>query len=218
MCSNFKLLMLSILSIACSIAYSQDHKYYCPPCPSDCHKEQYEEPGKSPTCGMQLVERTVDSFDGYEKISVKIKSGDISLNAAYYSPIIKSTANASVVIVHGSAPSTYDDVAYYTSIATKLGMSVLAFDKRGCGESDGEYQYFTVDGSKAWFNLLAQDVNACLKWLKDQPEINGQKIGLFGGSQAGWIMPLVASQNATVSFIISGEGATVSALPQPVNR
>lgn len=209
--SNLKLIILLILFIGCNTAHSQDYKYYCPPCPTDCHKERYERPGKCPTCDMKLTKRTVAFFDGYKKQSVKIKSGDISLNAAYYSPIKKSTSNASVVIVHGSAPSTYDDVAYYTSIATNLGMSVLAFDKRGCGESDGEYQYFNVEGSKDWFNLLAQDVSACLNWLHNQSDIDTQKIGLFGGSQAGWIMPLVASQDATVKFIISGEGATVSA-------
>lgn len=150
-------------------------------------------------------------FEGYKKKIVKITSGDITLNAAYYSPVDGTTTNAAVVIVHGSAPSTYDNVGFYSSLATKLGMSVLAFDKRGCGESGGVYENFTVNRSKEWFDLLAQDVICCLNWLKNQPGIDKHKIGLLGGSQAGWIMPLTASLDTTVSFIIAGEGATVSA-------
>jgi len=212
MSSNVKLIALSILFICCNELHSQEGKYFCPPCPNDCDTERYEYPGICPTCGMTLEKETApESFEGYMMLPIKIESGDITLNAAYYSPTQGTTTNAAVVIVHGSAPSTFDDVAYYTSIATKLGMSILAFDKRGCGESGGTYQYFTVEGSKAWFTLLAQDVSVCLNWLKNQSEIDSQKIGLLGGSQAGWIMPLVASTDTTVNFIISGEGATVSA-------
>lgn len=204
----FFLILFSFIS---KRSHSQDFQYYCPPCPTDCHKERYENPGKCPTCDMELIKRTTASFDGYKKQSVKIRSGDIILNAAYYTQKEKSRSRASIVIAHGSAPTTYDDLAFYTTIATNLGMSVLAFDKRGCGESEGEYENFSVVGSKEWFNLLAQDVSACLNWLKSQPEIDPKKIGLLGGSQAGWIMPLAASQDSLVNFIIIGEGVSVSA-------
>lgn len=216
MSTKFKLLIIvSFLFLGCNnskVKNTQKGEYYCPPCPSDCHNERYEKLGTCPTCDMQLTKkRTSDSFDGYKKQEVKIVSGDIILNAAYYSPVDGTTTNAAVVIVHGSDPTTYDDVGFYTNLTTKLGMSVLAFDKRGCGESGGVYEYFTVKGSKEWFNLMAMDVIACLNWLKNQSEIDEDKIGLLGGSQAGWIMPLVASKDPTVSFIIAGEGPAVSA-------
>lgn len=212
MSTKFKLILLVFLSLSCKAIHSQKGEYYCPPCPSDCHNERYEKLGACPTCDMQLIKnRTSESFEDYKKQDLKIASGDITLNAAYYSPVNGTTTNAAVVIVHGSAPTTYDDVGLYTDMATKLGMSVLAFDKRGCGESGGVYEYFTVEGSKEWFDLLALDVIACLNWLKNQSEIDAHKIGLLGGSQAGWIMPLVASKDTTASFIISGEGPAISA-------
>jgi dipeptidyl aminopeptidase/acylaminoacyl peptidase len=159
---------------------------------------------------MELVKRTEVKFKNYLKEPVLIKNNDITLNAAYYSPISNQGQLPAVVIVHGSAPTTYDDVAFYTSIATQLGMSVLAFDKRGVGGSGGQYQPFTVEKSITWFNLLASDVIACINWLRQRPEIDSTKIGLLGGSQAGWIMPLVAAKNTEVKFIISGEGVSVS--------
>ena len=190
---------------------AQQEIYYCPPCPFDCHNESYHQPGVCPVCNMELVKRIEVKFKNYQKQPVLIKNNNITLNAAYYSPISNQGQLPAVVVVHGSAPTTYDDVAFYTSIATQLGMSVLAFDKRGVGGSGGQYQPFTVEESITWFNLLASDVIACMNWLRQRPEIDTTKIGLLGGSQAGWIMPLVASKDKKVKFIISGEGVSVSA-------
>ena len=202
--------IILLLMIGCNSG-AQKKLYYCPPCPFDCHDVKYESPGKCPVCNMDLVKREHVAFDGYQKKEIKINNKDIVLNAAFYTPTKKDQATPVVVIAHGSAPTTYDDVVFYTSLATELGMSVLAFDKRGTGKSTGTYQQFTVEESNKWFNLLASDILVCLKWVKKQPNIDVDKIGLMGGSQAGWIMPLAASQDSDVKFIISGEGVPVSA-------
>jgi len=160
---------------------------------------------------MELVSRKNAVYENYLMRSVKIKNEDVELNGAYYVPEGVHANLAAVVIVHGSAPDTYEDVAFYTRLATKLRMAVLAFDKRGAGESSGKYQQFTVEGSIDWFALLASDVVAWTQWIKGQPEIDKSKIGLLGGSQAGWIMPLAAAQDTAIRFIISGEGVSVSA-------
>ncbi|WP_232520962.1 prolyl oligopeptidase family serine peptidase [Flagellimonas nanhaiensis] len=185
--------------------------YKCPPCASDCHDTIYNAPGICPVCEMALVEIKDNQFEGYSKKKVSIESKGISLNAAYYAPNNKNTLKGALVIVHGSAPSTYEDVSYYTKIGIKLGMAVLAYDKRGVGGSGGTYQSFTVEGSKNWFNLLASDVLAVISWLKEQPELENAKLGLLGGSQAGWIMPLAASKTKEVDFMIIGAGVAVSA-------
>ncbi|WP_211341817.1 prolyl oligopeptidase family serine peptidase [Ulvibacterium marinum] len=185
--------------------------YRCPPCNSNCHTVQYENPGDCPVCAMPLIKITNTQFKGYDKEEVVIQNGGIRLNAAYYTPQNNSEIQGVLVVVHGSAPSTYEDVTYYTRIGTKLVMAVLAYDKRGVGKSEGRYQFFSVDGSEKWFNLLASDALACVSWLKNRPELGKAKLGLVGGSQAGWIMPLAASKNDTIKFIIIGEGVAVSA-------
>ncbi|WP_411031244.1 prolyl oligopeptidase family serine peptidase [Spongiimicrobium sp. 3-5] len=200
-----------LLCMGITNLFAQEHAYVCPPCASDCHKEEYKNPGKCPTCNMDLEQREELSVAGFTANKVKIKSGDIYLNAAYVTPKDIQKPNAVVVIVHGSAPSRYTDVGYYISLATKMGMSVLAIDKRGVGGSGGVYEFFTVERSAAWFQLLAEDVVACLKWLGKQPSVDPARIGLLGGSQAGWIMPLAASMDKSVKFIIVGEGVSVSA-------
>lgn len=194
-----------------SCAHGQNKTYRCPPCASDCHNQTFEQPGTCPVCTMELITEQQSKYDGYTKEEVRIVNDSLALNAAYYSPINPKEIKAVLVIVHGSAPSTYEDVSFYTRLGTQLGMAVLAFDKRGVGKSGGTYENFSVSGSEKWFNLLASDVLACVKWLKSRPELQKAKLGLLGGSQAGWIMPLAASKSTNIDFIIIGEGVAVSA-------
>ncbi len=194
-----------------SCAHGQNKTYRCPPCASDCHNQVYVEPGTCPVCNMKLIGDQNSKYEGYIKEDVRILNDSVALNAAYYSPFYTEEIKAALVIVHGSAPSTYEDVSFYTKLGTQLGMAILAFDKRGVGESGGTYEYFTVARSKAWFDLLASDVLACVEWLKSKPELQQAKLGLLGGSQAGWVMPLAASKSKDIDFMIIGEGAAVSA-------
>ena len=204
-------LVFALFLCLMSLAYGQFKTYRCPPCASDCHKKLYYEPGICPVCNMQLIESMHSTYEGYQKEEIYIANDSIELHAAYYVPINTTQIKGAVVMVHGSAPSTYEDLGFYTKLGTQLGMAVLAFDKRGVGTSGGTFEYFTVSRSKAWFNLLASDVLACVEWLKSRPELQNAKIGLLGGSQAGWIMPLAASKSTDIDFMIIGEGVAVSA-------
>lgn len=48
-------------------------------------------------------------------------------------------------------------------------------------------------------------------WLRGQQGIDPERVGLIGGSQSGWIIPLVAEKTPGVGFIMSGCGPIVSA-------
>lgn len=206
----FKYLGVAVLLWSFKPLSAQDSKYRCPPCDFDCHHLEFNAPGLCTVCQMELIKVSTAEFDGYTSEEITIPSDTILLNAAYYVPNDKAIRGA-LVVVHGSSPSTYEDVSYYAKLGKRLNMVVLAYDKRGCGKSGGKYQSFDVAGSSKWFNALAADVLACVSWLQSRPELNHVKIGLIGGSQAGWIMPLAASKNDDIKFIIIGEGVSVSA-------
>lgn len=103
-----------------------------------------------------------------------------------------------VVAVHGSEKDAA--TAYYHEpwLLAPHGVAVLVFDKRGTGRSGGK---FGMD-----FTQLAGDVVAAVEWLKRQPEIDPQRIGLAGYSQGGWIAPLAASKSDAVRFVLVGYG------------
>ncbi|MEM7204426.1 MAG: prolyl oligopeptidase family serine peptidase [Planctomycetota bacterium] len=149
---------------------------------------------------------------GVERRVVSIDAGDVQLAATLYIPPGVERPCPAVVQLHGSSPTRRRmQWSYYTSICLRMGLAVLAFDKRGCGESTGAFRAFTVAGSAKLFDQLASDGAAAHTWLRQQPEIDPERVGLVGGSQAGWIMPLVAEKTPDVGFIVSGCGCTVSA-------
>lgn len=86
---------------------------------------------------------------------------------------------------------------------TKKGIAVLRYDKRGIGQSTGNYD------SADSFDF-AEDVNSAIKYLLTRKEIKKNQIGLIGHSEGGLIAPIVASQASNVAFIISLAGPSLS--------
>ncbi len=158
-----------------------------------------------------------DEIDDSTKSNVQFKAGDITLAATLYRPSGIDGDLPAIVTVHGSAPTTRDALGFYTYYALKMGFAVLSFDKRGTGSSTGTYVPFSVKTSDANFRKLASDVVYSVRWLAKQPGIDNTRIGLFGGSQAGWIMPLAASLEPLISFIVSGEGVPITTYEEHIH-
>jgi len=89
-------------------------------------------------------------------------------------------------------------------------VGLLCYDKRGVGQSTGSYSNVGTGSSVEVFPILAGDVVAVVEYVAGRPEIDADRIGLIGGSQAGWLMPLAASLSDEIDFIISISGATSS--------
>lgn len=101
------------------------------------------------------------------------------------------------VVLHGS--EDYSARLYYPEQyrLPAQGIAVFVYDKRGTGDSEGEY---TQD-----FYLLAADAAAALDEARRLAGTRAARVGLVGGSQAGWIAPLAATQ-APVDFLLVGYG------------
>jgi len=84
----------------------------------------------------------------------------------------------------------------------ELGFAVMRYDKRGTGESDGEVVGLSLANSPETIPLLAADMDAVLQQLLQTPEIDTDRVGLYGVSQATWYMPLVAESAAEIGFMI----------------
>jgi dienelactone hydrolase len=112
-----------------------------------------------------------------------------------------------VVLVPGSVRATRDTYDLWGLFFASQGFAVLSHDKRGVGESTGSF-----DKSPAESNLqrLAGDALAGVAWLGRRADIDRSRIGLSGGSQAGWIIPLAASQSGDVAFAALQSGPAMS--------
>jgi pimeloyl-ACP methyl ester carboxylesterase len=111
-------------------------------------------------------------------------------------------------MVHGAGPRTRDEFDIFTAYLALQGVAVLADDKRGVGQSTGLYPGDAASPEN--IDLLARDAQREVGFLAALPQVDKRRIGLFGDSQAGWISPLAATRDATIRFIVSNSGPTVS--------
>jgi uncharacterized protein len=99
---------------------------------------------------------------------------------------------------------------FYQHLAVELpqhGFAVFLFDRRGCGESQGDFESTS-------FNLLAEDGAAAFDCLQNRPTIDPQRIGLYGISQGGWIVPLTAAMRPEAAFLVAVSSSGVSPADQ----
>lgn len=106
-----------------------------------------------------------------------------------------------LVYAHGSGPATRF-VGHYPQFFASLGFAVFAFDKRGTGQSQGDWR-------TASFDSLAGDIQAGIDVLKTRREVDASRIGIFGISQGGWVGSLVTSRSKDVRFFLAIVGSGV---------
>lgn len=109
-----------------------------------------------------------------------------------------------VVLVHGSE-RTMAVAAIYQRMLVAQGISVFAYQKRGTGDSEGEYTQN--------FELLADDAAAALAKARELAAGRFGRAGYFGGSQGGWIAPLAATRSQA-DFVAIGFGLVVSPIEE----
>jgi pimeloyl-ACP methyl ester carboxylesterase len=135
-------------------------------------------------------------------------SGDVRLSYALDLPGGTGPFPA-LVFGHGSGRSTKQDSAGLASRLAARGYAVLRYDKRGVGLSGGTYENVGVGNSERMIGVLAGDMAAGAAFLATRPEIDSRRIGLIGGSQAGWIMPAAAARGGIWCMVLL-VGPTVS--------
>src|SRR5262249_8705586 len=77
-------------------------------------------------------------------------------------------------------------------------------------ESTGTYVNVGTHDSPVVFPRLASDIVAAVRFLKTRPEVDPHRIGLTGGSQAGWILPIAAREIGDVPFMVLLSGPVCS--------
>jgi uncharacterized protein len=120
-----------------------------------------------------------------------------------------SGRHAAVAFVHGSGPTPRAYLPDLQALLVRNGVAVLAYDKRGIGQSGGRYPGESpTDGTIA---ILARDAEAAARFLAAQPEVDPARVGLAGHSQAGWIAPLAASGSPAIHELVVFSGPAVTA-------
>ncbi len=111
--------------------------------------------------------------------------------------------HSAIVFVHGSGEQQRN--LHWAERFARQGIVALVYDKRGVGESGGEYETKQSVSEKN-ISLLADDAIAALQALAGHPSLEGIPIGIAGISQAGWVAPLAAGRSHVAKFIVLWSG------------
>jgi uncharacterized protein len=114
-----------------------------------------------------------------------------------------------VVYVSGSGPTLREEAHWLDSVFVSRGIAVLAYDKRGNGQSSGRYPGSLA--SESTIRTLAGDAVAAARFLASQSGIDRARVGFYGLSEGGWIIPQATVRAAgTASWAAIESGPTVT--------
>jgi len=133
---------------------------------------------------------------------VQFDNGDVTLRGTLYLPPDAVTPVPAVVLAHGSGPATRH-LGTWTTFFLEQGLAVLSYDKRGAGESTGDWQASS-------YLELAADLSRAVDHIRKLPMIDADRVGIHSSSQSGWYGPHVARNNPGVAFLIQRVGPAVN--------
>ncbi len=127
---------------------------------------------------------------------IRFASGDVVLGGEVWTPA--SDVTAGVVMIGGSGPADRANDGYFEAYRAAFlahGIAGLWYDKRGVGDSTGDYLAGTLDD-------LATDALAAFIYLT---EVLGPQVpvGLFGHSEGGWVALRAAARNGDVAVVVT---------------
>jgi len=135
-------------------------------------------------------------------------NGPVLLAGTLHLPV-GSGPYPAAVFLHGAGGWTRADELFrvHAERLAARGLAVLIFDKRGCGESTGDWR-------QASFEDLARDALGAVALLREDARIRGNAIGLFATSQGGTIALLAAERSSDIAFLATLSLSPLSAAAQ----
>ncbi|MFC7583587.1 alpha/beta hydrolase family protein [Nonomuraea antimicrobica] len=109
-----------------------------------------------------------------------------------------------MVFVSGSGNGSRTEFTPQAEFLAKAGVVTIAFDKRTIG-----YNFRDRD-----FGLLADDALRMVDYLRTLPEVDPSRVGVWGVSEGGWVVPIAAAKSSGVGFIVLVSSPNVSPLRQ----
>jgi dienelactone hydrolase len=137
----------------------------------------------------------------YTSEDVSFENGDVTLSGTVFIPKTPGP-HPGIMMMPGSGNSPRWHWEGHADFFARQGLVALMFDKRGSGKSTGDWK-------QSGFDELAQDGLAGIQLLQKRKEVDPKRVGFWGISQAGWIMPLAATKSPEVAFILTTSGPAV---------
>ena len=160
------------------------------------------------SAGKVFVKQPSGLIEHWKQVPLRITrthfvSDGTTLSGMLVEPVARAKDKPPLLVqVHGSNNTGWinggDEFSFEPYSFAAHGISVFAFDKRGTGESAGE---FTMN-----FYRLAKDVAAASAEARRLAANRFSRFGLYGISQGGWVAPLAVKDAKAEFMVINSSG------------
>ena len=154
------------------------------------------------THGTFTLVRAALASSTLEERDVQFRDGTVTLAGTLLSPRA-GHRHPAILFLQGSGPEGRWANRYLAQKFAQAGFVALVYDKRGVGQSTGDWK--TIG-----FDALADDGAAAIRFLQAQPNVDATRVGVYGHSQGGTLAPLVADKMANLRFVIASAASGVS--------
>ncbi|WP_274567718.1 alpha/beta hydrolase family protein [Streptomyces spiramyceticus] len=130
---------------------------------------------------------------------VTLRHGKQALDGVLATPADGRGPYGLVVFVHGDGPIDATHDSFYRPLwesFAEAGYASLSWNKPGVDGSSGNWLDQSMDDR-------ADETMAAIAWARQRPDIDSRRIGLWGASQAGWVLPKVAARAPDLWFVIA---------------
>ncbi len=144
----------------------------------------------------------------YETRDITFKSKDLQLAGTITIPKSDGPFPA-VLLVWGPGPQDKDGLGMLAGLAhglAKNGIATLRFDKRGVGESEGNFFRFSGEDT-------LNDLTSAIENLSQVSKIDKDRIAILGHSEGGYYAAALAKSNPLISACIIMSGLEIVNLP-----
>lgn len=127
---------------------------------------------------------------------IVLQSDNQKIFGVIHRPLVDYMTPA-IIMCHGLAGNKIGRYRSYVNSATELvkkGFTVLRFDFRGSGDSEGDLQDMTITSA-------VNDTLVVLNYLLEDPRVDSDRIGIFGRSFGGAVSLLTACKSDAIKSI-----------------
>ena len=148
---------------------------------------------------LMLAFATAASAASFGRQDVKFKSQGLNLAAWLYTPsdIKAGDKRPAIVMAHGFSAVKEMYLDKFAEQFAAAGFIVLVFDYRYFGDSEGEPR------SQLFPNEQHEDYKNAITWISMQPNVNADRIGVWGSSYSGGHVLYLAAYDRRIKAVVA---------------
>lgn len=161
--------------------------------------------GAAPGASFELERDREPPRAPYAEEAVDFPGDSITLSGSCLVPRTSGPLPG-VVLLHGSSNGSREALRAYADAFARAGIVALVYDRRGTGGSTG-------DAPSASYADLAEDGVAAVRYLLARPEVDSNRVTVWGLSQGAWLAPRVARGLPVATLVaVSAPGLSLGAI------